>query len=69
VLYLQNTIYDAYSDLNLHFIHEVYHTVITIRVKQIFSHDNIISVLSSVNSIISDYKKHETFQELLYKIT
>ena len=43
---------------NLRFNHEVYHTVITIRVNHRFSRGNIISVLSRVNSAISDYKEY-----------
>jgi len=58
VLYLQITIYVAYSDLNLHFNYEVYHTVETIRVNHALGYGSIISVLLSFNSVISVYKKY-----------
>jgi hypothetical protein len=37
--------------------HKGYYTVTTIMVNYSFNHGNIISVVSSVNSVISDYKK------------
>jgi len=58
VLFLQVAIYLAYGDLNLRFNKKVYYTVITIKVNHRFSRGNIISVLSSVNSAISDYNEY-----------
>jgi len=51
-------IYVAYSDFKCTFNHKGYHTVTTIRVNHSFNHGNIVSVLSSVNSVISDYKEY-----------
>jgi hypothetical protein len=49
-------IYVAYSITSVLDNHKGYCTVTTIRVNHSFNHGNIISVLSSVNSVISDFK-------------
>jgi hypothetical protein len=49
-------IHVAYSITSVLDNHKGYYTVTTIRVNHSFNHGNV-SVLSSVNSVISDYKK------------
>jgi hypothetical protein len=63
IIVLQNVyhftthIHVAYSITNVLDNHKGYYTLTTIRVNHSFNLGNIISVLSSVNSVISDYKK------------
>jgi hypothetical protein len=58
LLVLQVTVYFAYIEFKCNWNHNGFYTVTTIRVDHSSNYGNIIRVLSSVNSSISDYKGH-----------